>query len=66
MKKEKLPSLVIILILTAITTLFWISFNIYQVFSTNENPIVPDEIIQKISPELDTKTIEIIKTKNNI
>ncbi len=66
MKKEKLPSLVIILILTAITTLFWISFNIYQVFSTDENPIVPDEIIQKISPELDTKTIEIIKTKNNI
>lgn len=64
MNSKKLPSLIILIILTSITILFWVSFNIYQAFTTNATPIVPEEILLQIDPKLDTKTIELIKNRN--
>jgi len=57
MKKQKKPNLVILGILTLITILFWIGFSAYRSF-TSEVPIkVPSEILESISPTLDTETL---------
>lgn len=64
MKRNKLPSLIILMILTLITTLFWISFNIFRVFTRPIKIDVPKEIIQELNPTFDTNTINMIKSKN--
>lgn len=64
MIKKKLPSLVVLTILTLITTLFWIGFNIYQALSKEASPVVPDDVILQIDPKLDTDTITLMKSKS--
>lgn len=64
MKNNKLPNIVILLILTLITTLFWISFNVYRVFTTKPDAVVPQEISLPIDPKLDTNTLDMIKSKS--
>lgn len=62
MKNKKLPSIVILLILTAITVVFWVSFNVYRVFTKEEPVVVPSEITAPINPNLDMDTLdEIVK-----
>jgi hypothetical protein len=63
MKNKKLPSFVILMILTLITTVFWISFSVYRVFTEKESPVVPEEISQPLDPKLDTGIIEGIKSR---
>lgn len=63
MKKTKLPSVIVLLILTTITTLFWISFKIYRVFITDTTPDIPEEVIMQIDPTLDVKTLNEMKTR---
>lgn len=46
------------MILTLITVLFWISFTIYQVFTNEPAPVVPEEIILQLDPKLDSNTIK--------
>ncbi|MBU0572596.1 hypothetical protein KKH23_03990 [Patescibacteria group bacterium] len=63
MKKQKKPNLVVLGILTLITVLFWIGFSAYRSF-TSEVPIkVPDEILEPISPTLDTITLSKVVNK---
>ncbi len=57
MNKSKVPSLVSIAILTAITSVFWIFFSVYRIFTTKPAPKVPEEILAPISPELDKVAI---------
>lgn len=57
MKNKKLPSIVILLILTAITVVFWISFTVYRVFSKEKTIVVPNEITAPIVPILDMETL---------
>lgn len=61
--KTKLPSLVSILILTAITSVVWIGLNVYRALTTEAAPSVPNEISQALTPTLDKKTIDDIKGK---
>lgn len=61
--KKKLPNVVILMILTLITVLFWISFSIYNVFQSSPAPVVSNDIIQQLNPQLDTSTIDVIKGK---
>lgn len=63
MNKKKLPSLVVLVILTAIVTVFCISFNIYRVFTKSPAPIVDKEIILKLESKLDNETLEAIKKR---
>jgi hypothetical protein len=63
MNRKKLPNLIILFILTLITILFWISFSIYQVFTSNTSPVVPTEIILQIDPKLDIETIKTMRSK---
>ena len=63
MNRKKLPNLIILFILTLITILFWISFSIYQVFTKEASPVVPEEIILQIDPKLDIETIKMMRSK---
>ena len=58
MKSKKLPSLVILMILSLITVLFWVSFSVYRVFTNKPAPIVPEEIIRDLNPTLDSSLIK--------
>ena len=63
MKKTKTPSLVTIAILTTITALFWVFFSIYRVFTTEPSPVVPPEILEPVSPSLDSSIIDKIQAR---
>ena len=63
MDKRKLPTFIVLMILTLITILFWISFSIYQVFTNNGPVVVPEEIIRPIDASLDLQTVATMKDK---
>lgn len=63
MKNKKLPSVVSLMILTLITSIFWMMFIIYKSFTKSVPTVVPDEVVDQIIPNLDSKTIEMMKTK---
>lgn len=65
MKNNKLPSIIILLILTAITVIFWVSFTVYRVFTKEDAYVVPEEIIKPIEPRLDTKTLDEVERRQN-
>jgi len=60
MKNKKLPSVVILLILTAITAVFWISFSVYRVFTKPKSINIPSEVTTPINPSLDLDTLNEI------
>lgn len=57
MKRNKLPSLITVLILTLVTTVMWVSLSIYRAFSQKPTPSVPQEIVNPLTPTLDQKTM---------
>ena len=61
MKKEKLPNIITILVLTIITIILWIALNIYRSFTVKPVPSVPNEILAPLTPSLDTDTIKQIE-----
>lgn len=61
--KTKLPSFVTILILTLITSLAWIAFSVYRAVTLKPSPAVPQEISEPLNPNLDTQTIELMKSR---
>lgn len=63
MNKKKLPSVIILIILTAITVIFWISFNIYQVFTQEAESVVPNDVMLQIDTKFDTETLGVMKNK---
>lgn len=61
MKKTKIPSLVTIAILTAITIVFWVFFSAYRAFTTKPSPSVSENILQPLTPTLDTDALSKIQ-----
>lgn len=61
MKRPAVPSFVSIVILTTITIIFWVAFEVFRVFTTKPAPNVPPEILEPLSPNLDTKVIDKIQ-----
>ncbi len=55
---NKLPNLIVLMILTLITLLIWLTLNIYRNFTKETPPAVPIEIVLPVSPYLDTETID--------
>lgn len=65
MKKNKLPNIVILMILTLITTVFWVGTSVYRSV-TKPTPIsIPDEVLNQINPKLDITTIDQTKSRVN-
>jgi hypothetical protein len=57
MKKTRTPTAVTSLIFTLITVLFWAAFQVYRALTTKPAPIVPDEIIRPLDPNLDNNVL---------
>jgi hypothetical protein len=62
MGKNKLPNIIVILILTLVTVVTWISFSIYRALTEETSPSVPQNISEPIDPKLDVVTINKIKS----
>lgn len=62
MKKNKLPNVISVLILTLITIIMWISFNVYWAVTGKPTPSVTQAISDPIDPTLDTDTINKIES----
>lgn len=64
MKNKKLPSIVVLMILTLITAVFWMMFSIYRSFTKPASISIPDEVVNQLVPKLDTETIELVRSRN--
>ncbi|AKM83040.1 hypothetical protein A2422_03630 [Candidatus Woesebacteria bacterium RIFOXYC1_FULL_31_51] len=64
MKNTKLPSVIVLLILTSITIVFWVFFNIYYVVSKKTPATVSEEILSPINPKLDTEVINQMEKRS--
>jgi hypothetical protein len=62
MKKNKLPSLISILILTLLTCVLWVSFNVYRSLTAKPEESVPEAVSNPITPTLDENVIKKIES----
>lgn len=63
MKKPKLPGLVTILILSAITVCFWVGLDIYRALTVKPAPPVPAEVLNYLDPNLDEATLNELEQR---
>lgn len=57
MQKNKLPIPITILILTLVTAIFWIIFEVARTFIKEPRPAVPRAITQPLNPNLDAEVL---------
>ena len=63
MKNRKVPSLVVLAVLTVVTVLAWIVLNII-IFATKESaPTVPKEVLNPLNPELNLQALQDIEKR---
>lgn len=58
MKKPKAPSVVVVLILTTITIVFWIFFSVLKVLTKRPEVDVSPTLLKKFSPTLNTDPLD--------
>ncbi len=63
MKNKKLPSVVILLILTAITVVFWTLFSVYSIFSNKIGAVTTEDVSNPINPTIDENIVNMMKNK---
>lgn len=63
MKKTKTPNLVTLAVLTTITVVFWVFFSLYRVFTDEPSYDVPAEILEPVSPTLESSLIDKIESR---
>lgn len=63
MKSKKLPSQVVVLILSVITIVSWAFFDILRAFVQKPAPTVEAEVIAPLTPSLDKKVLEEVGTR---
>ncbi len=63
MKIQKIPNVVIILILTLITVIMWISLTIYGALTSKPTAVVPKEVSEPLTPTLDIDTLKQIESR---
>lgn len=61
MKKTKIPNIVNLAILTVVTTVFWIVFEVIRTLTLKPDTYVSPAVIKSLSPELDTKLLDEIR-----
>lgn len=62
MKKNKLPNIISILVLTLVTVLMWVGFSIYRAFTLKPASVVQNNILASLSPSLDANTINKVES----
>jgi hypothetical protein len=63
MEKQKTPRLVSTLILTTVTLISWVLFSIYSALIKPQPIVVPQEIIEPIDPQIDSKILMQLKDR---
>jgi hypothetical protein len=63
MKKQKIPGLISVLILTLITIVMWVSLDVIRAFQKTTPSNVPAEISQPIVPSLDQTSMSQIESR---
>lgn len=63
MKKEKTPTIISLAILTLITSFLWVFFSLYRVFIKKSDIKVSEEILEPLSPKLDSTIISEIEKR---
>lgn len=63
MRSKKLPSMIVLMILTLLTVIFWVVFSVYRSYSKPLTVEISEEVILQINPNFDTKTIDNIKLR---
>lgn len=61
--KNKLPSVIVIMILSVVTVLTWVIFSVLREFTKSPSTVVLPELILPLDPRLDTNTINEIETR---
>lgn len=64
MNKNKLPSLIPILVLTLMTVITWVSVDVYLAFNKKPQITVSEGISQPLTPSLDQDTINKLESHN--
>ena len=64
MKKNKTPGIVILAILTLITSVFWLIFGLFRVFTVRPSSSVEEELLAPIDPTLDAKALDSLEERN--
>jgi cytoskeletal protein RodZ len=62
MNKNKMPSAVLILILTLVTVILWVLFSIYRAITVKPAPTIPDQVSATLNPTLDQNSIYRIES----
>lgn len=60
MKKNKLPKSITLLVLTLLTSLLWISLNIYRSLTVKPPAVIANDISKSLNPNLDMEIINNI------
>ena len=63
-KKSNLPMPVTILILTLITALSWIVFEVVRTFIKEPKPTVPREVLLPLNPTLDSNVLQALQQRH--
>lgn len=62
MKKNKIPKPISILILTLMTTVVWVSLNIYRAITVGPTPSVAQDVSEALNPTLNKEAITKIES----
>ena len=63
MKNIKAPKIVTIGILSLITVVFWVGFEVFRIFTVKPEPPVAPEIINPLDPTLDQNTLSKLQER---
>jgi hypothetical protein len=61
--KNKIPSLVVVLVLTLLTAIAWVGFSVYRAISQKEGPVLSEDVTKDLSPSLNSEIIENMKNR---
>jgi hypothetical protein len=55
------PPLVLVLVLSTVTSIIWVAYSAYLAFYKAVDPVVPEELLSPLNPQLDSKQFEDLK-----
>lgn len=66
MKKQKLPAVVVLLVMTVVTVICWIVFDVYWALSNKPSPVVSEEVLRPLNPVLDENALTSLQSREEL
>lgn len=63
MKRPKPPKIVVVLIFTTITIIFWVFLSVYEVLRKNPNLNIPDAVLKPLTPTLNAQVLNKLSNR---